>query len=260
LASLLKLLLGSEESMPVQQLLCTHAMVPQVTIESVDAQSVSFWTRSDSKTGDPNERLRRLFKVAVKEVWTAPIPGQPAPVAMKPGATGPLFLSRTGWQTTTPDGFHILGAGTDAVVFKLPECLAASPFQGDLQVIPSKLLVQGYPEGQTELVQIDLLGPDAAESQDLRWNGADYLEIRLAEDTANGSSAAGDGATVKVWPTQIVVSGTAQSAPTISGEVDLLDGNLAAHAQHIHFARRGTPISLILTQNGFGAFHVVPGM
>jgi hypothetical protein len=200
-----------------------------------------------------------LFTVAVKEVWTAPIPGQPAPVVMKPGATGALFLSRTGWQTTTPDGFHILGAGTDAVVFKLPECLAASPFQGDLRVIPSKLLVQGYPEGETELVRIDLLGPNAAESQDLQWNGADYVEIRLAGPAANGSSAA-PGATVKLWPTQIVVSGAAQSAPTIAGEVDLLDGNLAAHAQHIQFARRGTPISLVLTQNGFGAFHVVPGM
>lgn len=245
--------------MPAQEL-CTHAMVPQVTIASVDAQNVSFWTRSDSKTGDPNERLRRLFTVAVKEVWTAPIPGQPAPVAMKPGATGPLFLSRTGWQTTTLDGFHILGAGTDAVVFKLPECLAASPFQGDLQVIPNKLLVQGYPEGETELLQIDLLGPDAAESQDLQWNGADYLEIRLAGQAANGSPGARNGATVKLWPTQIVVSGAPQSAPAIAGEVDLLDSSLAAHAQHIHFARRGTPISLVLTQNGFGAFHVVPGM
>lgn len=244
--------------MPVQEL-CTHAMVPQVTIESVDAQNVSFWTRSDSKTGDPNERLRRLFTVAAKEVWTAPIPGQPAPVAMKRGATGPLFLSRTGWQTTTPDGFHILGAGTDAVVFKLPECLAASPFQGDLRVVPSKLLVHGYPEGGTELLEIDLLGPDAAESQDLRWNGADYLEIRLAGHAANGSPAARP-TTIKLWPTQIVVSGSAQSALTLPGEVDLLDGDLAAHAQHIQFARRGTPISLILTQNGFGAFHVVPGM
>lgn len=240
--------------MPVQEL-CTHAMVPQVTIESVDAQNVSFWTRSDSKTGDPNERRRRLFTVALKEVWTAPIPGQPAPVVMKPGATGPLILSRTGWQTTTADGFHILGAGTDAVVFKLPECLAASPFQGDLQVVPSKLLVHGYPEGETELIEIDLLGPDAAESQDLRWNGADYLEIRLAEPAENGSTAA-----IKLWPTQILVSGSAQSALTLPGEVDLLDGTLAAHAQHIQFARRGMPISLILTQNGFGAFHVVPGM
>lgn len=245
--------------MPVQEL-CNYAMVPQVTIESVDAQNVSFWTRSDSKTGDPNERLRRLFKVAVTEVWTAPIPGQPAPVEMKPGATGPLYLSRAGWQATTPDGFHILGAGTDAVVFKYPACLAAAPFQGDLVVVPSKLLVEGYADGKTDLFQIDLLGPEAAESQDLQWNGAEYLEIRLARHRANGSSADPHLGTVKVWPTKIIVAGSARSAPTASGDVDLLDGNLAAHSQHIHFAQRGTPISLVLTQNGFGAFHVVPGM
>ena len=237
--------------MPVEEL-CNYAMVPQVTIESVNAQNVSFWTRSDSKSGDPSERLRRLFTVAVGEVWTAPIPGAPTPVAMKAGTSGPLYLSRAGWQTTTSDGYHILGSGTDAVVFKYPACLASAPFQGDLVVVPSKLLVEGYPEGETELFQIDLLGPDAAEAQDLHWDGAEYLEIRLAAD--------GDPVTVKVWPTQIVVTGSARSAPTISGDVDLLDGNLAAHAQHIEFARRGTPISLVLTQNGFGAFHVVPGM
>ncbi len=238
--------------------LCNYAVVPQVTIESVDTQNVSFWTRSDSKTGDPNERLRRLFTVALSEVWTGSIPGAPSPVAMKSGISGPLYLSRAGWQTTTPDGYHILGAGTDAVVFKYPACLASAPFQGDLMVVPSKLLVQGYPEGETELFQIDLLGPDAAEAQDLQWDGAEYLEIRLAAPAATG--AAGDPGTVKVWPTKIVVTGSAKSAPAISGDVDLLDGNLAAHAQHIEFAQRGTPISLVLTQNGFGAFHVVPGM
>lgn len=237
--------------MPGEEL-CNYALVPQVTIESVDTQNVSFWTRSDSKTGDPNERLRRLFTVALSEVWTSPISGAPSPVAMKSGTSGPLYLSRAGWQTTTPDGYHILGAGTDAVVFKYPACLASAPFQGDLVVVPSKLLVQGYPEGETELFQIDLLGPDAAEAQDLQWDGAEYLEIRLAAD--------GEPETVKVWPTQIVVTGSARSAPMISGDVDLLDGSLAAHAQHIEFARRGTPISLVLTQNGFGAFHVVPGM
>jgi len=233
--------------------LCNYALVPQVTIESVDAQNVSFWTRSDSKTGDPNERRRRLFTVAVKEVWTAPIPGQPVPVAMKRGASGPLYLSQTGWQTTTPDGFHILGAGTDAVVFKYPECLGAGQLQASLIVIPSQLVVRGYAEGQDELLQIDLLGPEAAESQDLEWNGVDYLEIRMA---GNGAPHG----TMKLWPTEIVVTGCARSAPMLSGQVDLLDGELAGHDQHIRFDRRGGEISLVLTQDGFGEFHVVPGM
>jgi hypothetical protein len=103
---------------------CTHAMVAQVTIDSVDDTTVSFWTRSDSKTGDPNERLRRLFTVARSELWTAPIPGRPAPVELKPGATGPLYLSRAGWATKTPDGFQIFGASN--AQFKEPMCLGAA--------------------------------------------------------------------------------------------------------------------------------------
>jgi hypothetical protein len=237
-------------------------MVPQVTIASADGQNVSFWTRSDSKTGDPSERRRRLFTVAVSEVWTAPIPGQPAPVTMKPGASGPMYLSRTGWQTTTSDGFPILGAGTDAVVFKFPECLASGQLQASLVVIPSQLIVRGYEEGKDDLLQIDLLGPQAAEAQDLEWNGADYLEIRLAGDAANGSDGPNGAAhsTMRLWPTEIVVTGCAKSAPMLSGQVDLLDGELAGHGQHIRFDRRGSEISLVLTQDGFGEFHVVPGM
>lgn len=241
---------------------CSHAMIAQVTIDSVDSQNVSFWTRSDSKTGDPNERLRRLFTVAVSEVWTAAIPGQPTPVAMQAGASGPLYLSKTGWQTTTPDGYHIFGI--TSADFKFPSCLAAGSYQDNLTVIPSELVVTGYREGQggqSEPFQIDLLGPEAAESQDIRWDGAEYLEIRLAANGSQAAPAPGTvNGTIKVWPTRIMVTGSAKSAPKLAGQVDLLDSELAGHAQHIQFDRRGTEISLVLTQDGFGAFHVVPGM
>ena len=90
--------------------------------------------------------------------------------------------------------------------------------------------------------------------QDVQWNGAEFIEIRL---TANGNGQVG---VVKVWPTQIVVRGCAAAAPTTLGEVDLLDTELAGHTQRIRFDKRGTAISLVLTQDGFGAFHVVPGM
>jgi hypothetical protein len=233
--------------------LCTHAMVPQVTIESVDEATVSFWTRSGSKTGDPNERLRRLFTVPLSELWTAPIQGRPVAVELKAGATGPLYLSRAGWDTTTADGFQIFGAAN--AVFKEPLCLGAEVFHDHLTVIPSKLLVHGFVEGEAEPIQIDLLGPQAAEAQDVRWNGAEYIEIQLTED-GNGRSAG----TVKVWPTQFVVHGCAAAAPTSAGQVDLLDAELAGHEQRIQFDKRGTTISLVLTQDGFGAFHVIPGM
>src|SRR5206468_7945197 len=116
------------------------------------------WTRSDSKTGDPNERLRRLFKVARSELWTAPIPGQPAAVELKPGATGPLYLSRAGWEAVTPDGFQIFGAAN--AQFKLPSCLGVGPMHDELSVIPTKLLVHGFVAGKTEPIEIDLLGPE----------------------------------------------------------------------------------------------------
>jgi hypothetical protein len=227
---------------------CEHAMVSQVTIDKVDDQVVSFWTRSDSKTGDPNERLRRLFTVPLKELWTAPIPNAPLPVALSPGATGPLYLSRTGWETTTADGFQIFGAGSDQVEFKFPVCLAESLVQDRLEVIPTKVEVQGYPEGKHELVVIDLLGPQAAPAQDIEWNGADYLEIQLAA-----------AAKMKLWPTRIVVAGSPKSRPAVRGQVDLLDSELAGLAQHLQIAP-GAPVSLALTQDGFGAFHVVAGM
>jgi hypothetical protein len=231
---------------------CTHALVANVTIESVDETTVSFWTRSESRTGDPSERLRRLFTVPVAELWTDPIPGQPAPVELTPGATGPLFLSRTGWKIAMADGFPVFGiANAD---FKFPDCLGAEPRHDRLTVIPSELVIHGFVEGNAKPIQIDLLGPDAAEAQDVRWSGAETIEIKL---TSNGN---GEISMVKVWPTRIVVRGSAASAPTTAGEVDLLDTELAGHEQHIQFAKRGAEISLVLTQDGFGAFHVVPGM
>lgn len=236
------------------QELCTHAMVPTVTIESVDATTVSFWTRSASQTGDPAEQLRRLFKVRRDELWTAPIPGFPPPVALRPGATGPLYLSKAGWQTTTPDGFQIFGAAS--AVFKLPVCLGPADAFDRLSVIPSKLVVQGYAHDTDELVEIDLLGPDAADAQDVRWNGSEPVEIRLR----NGHGARAHVAAVKLWPIHIVVAGSAASAPAVPGEVDLLDVELAAPEQHLQFHRRGAAVELALTQDGFGAFHVIPGM
>lgn len=231
---------------------CNHAMVPQVTIESVDETKVSFWTRSGSKTGDPNERLRRLFTVPVSELWMAPIPGQLPQVELKPGATGPLYLSRDGWETTSADGFQIFGAANAS--FKLPDCLGAGPTHDELTVIPRQLLVHGFVDGKPEPIQIDLLGPEAADAQDVQWNGAEFIEIRLM---VNGDGQSGS---VRVWPTQIVVRGCAAATPTTMGEIDLLDTELAGHTQRIQFDRRGMAISLVLTQDGFGAFHVIPGM
>src|SRR5882757_3523598 len=71
------------------------ALVQQVEIEAVDGQTVTYSTRATpvggSKTAD--DQLRKTFVSPITEVWTAPIPGAPPPVAMVPGAIGNLYLS-----------------------------------------------------------------------------------------------------------------------------------------------------------------------
>src|SRR5512144_223979 len=88
---------------------CQFGIVPQVKIEGLTDTHVSFATRSASRSGDPHEALRRTFTVPRTEVHDMPIAGVPRPVVMRPGAVGPLFLSRAGWKTTSPDGFAIHG-------------------------------------------------------------------------------------------------------------------------------------------------------
>src|SRR4051812_693645 len=87
----------------------SFGLVPQVKIKSVDDTTVSFATRSASRSGDAKESLLRTFTVPRTELYTAPIPGAPVSVAMQADATGPLYLSREGLDTTTPDGFGIYG-------------------------------------------------------------------------------------------------------------------------------------------------------
>lgn len=238
---------------------CVVGQVAQVTIATVDNQAVSFWTRSASKSGDPAECLRRLFSVARSQLWTDVISGQPAAVALTPGASGPLYLTEDGWKVTSADGFRIYGADTSANVLKLPSCLGVTEEKQTLTVIPSKVVVQGYPSGQQTLVEIDLLGPEAAESQDIEWLGAEPLAIRIAPSAAHAHAVDAKGM-LSLWPTRIVVTGCAKSAPLTPGHVDLLDGELADVAQRLTFHKPVGELSLVLTQDGFGAFHVIPGM
>jgi hypothetical protein len=237
---------------------CNFGMVQHVTIKAVDATSVTFAARSASKSGNANENLLRDFTVPLADVYAKPIPGAPAlPVALVPGSTGALFLSRTGWATTTADGFGLFDA--DKAVFKWPDCAAMSaPPMTRLSVIPSSILLHGHVQGQASFFELELLGPEAADAQDLRWTGADFLDLRVTEAVANRLRVEPRATCVKVWPTRLVVKGAPAIDQAVSGEVDLLDTELAEAMQHIAFARRGAPITLSLTQDGVNAFHVTP--
>ncbi len=64
--------------------------------------------------------------------------------------------------------------------------------------------------------------------------------------------------TVKLWPTRIRVKGAPAIDPSVIGEVDVLDHEMAACNQRIALTRRGAPVTLRLTQDGVNAFHVTP--
>lgn len=236
---------------------CTHAMVQQVMIDAVDATTLTFTTRSASNSGDPDDSLRRSFTVPLAEVWSTPIPGAPPPVELRKGAVGNLFLSRAGWQALSNDGRQIFGAGTDIAVFKWPWCAAPPRILSNLCVIPTSVVVRGHLEGSPAFFDLELLGDDAAGAQCIRWNGTDYIELRLTERGAQKIGAGSDASAVKVWPTRITIAGSPATDRTICGEVDVLDSELAGWEQSFDLAAGGS-IALSLTLDGVSAFHVDP--
>jgi hypothetical protein len=236
------------------------AMVEKVQIEKVDDKNVTFATRSGTKSGDRDECLRRTFTCPVSEIWPHPIAGVPAPVAMRPGAVGNLFLSVTGLATRSADGYPIYGAGSSLLSPKLPDEAAIMPLGSELSVIPTSIVVHGTLKGGNTFFDIELLGPDAADAQDIGWNGAEYIKLRLTARGAKHLHMGEHATTAEVWPTKITVTGAPAGDSADTGSIDILDTELAGQAQHLRFARHGAAVSLSLTQLGFAVFHVVPGL
>jgi len=236
------------------------AMVEKVQIEKLDDHNVTFATRSGTKSGDRDECLRRTFTCPVSEIWTHPIAGAPAPVAMRPGAVGNLFLSGKGLQTRSADGHPIYGAGTPLLRIKWPDEAAMSQLGGELSVSPTSIVVHGVLEDGGPFFDLELLGADAADAQDITWNGAEPIKVRLTDLGAKHLRVGAHAMTVEVWPTRITVTGAPAGDPTDAGSIDILDSELAALAQHLAFSRHREPVSLALTQLGFAVFHVVPGL
>jgi hypothetical protein len=236
---------------------CNFAIVQQVTIESIDDKNVTFTTRSRGPDGSADQNLRRTFTVPLADVYIRPINGAPPPVEMIPGATGNLYLSRDGWQTISADGFKIYGCAE--AIFKFPDCAAImTPPLTRLTVIPTSIIVRGHLPDDSAFYDIELVGPDADDAQDIVWNGVDYIGLHL---TARGARRMGLGShakTVRLWPTKIRIKGSPAIDQAVLGEVDVLDHEMAACTQHIAFSKRGAPVTLRLTQDGVNAFHVTP--
>jgi hypothetical protein len=210
---------------------CNFAIVQQVTISAIDDRNVSFTTRG---AGDGSADQ------------------------MVVGATGNLYLSRDGWRATTDDGQYQL-FGVAQAIFKYPRCgaVATSPLTR-LTVIPTSIIVRGHLPGDATFYEIELVGPDAAEAQDLVWNGVDYIGLQLTPRGARRMGLGAHAQTVQLWPTRIRIKGSPAIDQAVLGEVDVLDAELAACTQHIAFSRRGAQVTLLLTQDGVNAFHVTP--
>jgi hypothetical protein len=237
---------------------CISASIKQVKIESVNDTHVTFSTRSASGTGgDPHECLRRTFTVPRTEVYTAPIVGAPPPVELAKNKIGTLYLSRAGWETKSSDGFQI--HGKERALFKYPLCAGGTQrLLTNLSIIPTSVIVRGHLEDDTEFFDIELIGPDAAESQALHWNSAEYLDVRLSSRGARRLRLKSRSTTAKIWPISITIKGRPAIDLAVSGEVDVLNIEMAEGEQELKYAKPGSPIKLVLTQIGVAAFHVTP--
>lgn len=235
---------------------CNQALVGQVKIERVSELAITFLTRSGSLSGDASECLLRSFTVPRAEVYTAPIQGAPASVVLATGAIGPMYLSRAGWEIRSADGYPIFGK--DSALFKYPDCAALAPrLVTRLGVVPASIALRGHLEGANGLVELELLGPDAAPAQALTWTAVDYLDVRLTPQGARRLGL-GDATAAKIWPVAFRVRGAPSIDLAVSGTVDLLDHQVADVTQAIAYAKPGQPIHLVLTQAGVNAFHLTP--
>lgn len=235
---------------------CFAAAVEQVKIESVSDTDVTFSTRGASRTGDIHESLLRTFTVPRSEVFTGPVHGFPPCVELAAGNVGIMYLSRAGFAAAAVSGFEIHGAAQ--VLFKIPDC-AAAPVRLStmLTVIPSSIVVRGHLEGEREFFDLELLGPDAAESQSILWTSAECIAVRLSPRGARRLRVK-RSTTARVWPVQIKIKGQPAIDLAVSGEVDVLDVAMAERTQELAYLRPGAPIKLALSQDGVGAFHVTP--
>lgn len=227
---------------------CLYATVKMVRIDNVTNEDLTFSTRSSADD-------YQSFTVSLDHVLFAPPTDSLEPAALEPGAIGPLYLSRGGWQVTGNRGGALYKAGDDNyVLFKYPIC---KPWRllAYLRVTPTKITVKGVDLATTLPVVIDVLGADAAPAQDLDWTAAAPIVVRLSNA---GAAANGGRDLVMVWPQQIIVEGASIKKPNSRAKVDVLDVANGDFVQRLKWSERGAPIDLRLSSTGFGLFKVTP--
>lgn len=238
---------------------CPFALtIEEVEVTNVSSNHVTFKTRSDG----PQEVdcLLREFTCARDKIRLNLPPSAPPHIeVLQIGALGRLCLHEDVWQSTS-QGFPIHAAGTGAVVFKYPICLAIpSPHISTLQVVPTSVLVKGFVTGIAEAQDIELLGSDCADSQNIEWNGARNIRIGLSTEGAQRFNLPPSATSIEMWPIRLVVAGSPATEPDRHGTANILNAELAAGTQTLQFERSAPQVAPRLTQTGCSRFHVVPG-
>jgi hypothetical protein len=216
---------------------CPYAIVQQVSITSFQGTQIKFQTRTQ-------KNALAEYTASTDQVLASPPTGAPTPVPWTPGAVGNLYLNRTAWDAAeaNPNGglyaYNIPGA----VLFKYPQC---APFRGiePLDVVPTSIEVTDA-GGKV----YDLLGPDVAPTQQIAWNAATNIGIKLKT-----------GEVKQIWPVKITVSGSPKAFPNIrgGGPVDILDIEHGDFLQTLSWQNPKDPVTLRLNERGFEAFKIV---
>jgi hypothetical protein len=230
--TLSKVLYTSNEAPSLVEGPCTHALVQQVQVESYDNGKLTFLTRSNNNNLSP-------YSVPVSEILAQGPTGCPQSVSWRTaGAVGNLYLSRQGWESVANIDGGLFGYKTEAVLFKFPTCL---PFRGiePLAVMPTSIKVTFLDEKSNTMMTLDAL-PGSA----IKWTGA----AKITFVTANGARTE--------WPKRIDVAGASVQYADQSGVVDVLSCDLGDFTQVIDW-KKGEPVTLQLTENGFEAFNVI---
>lgn len=261
-----------------------------VTNERITFQTDARLTSATDQSPPSHRRIDGTFSCHPSEIWTVPKdwPPEKRPVPapgledIRPGARGLLYLCKAallapgtsalgacvvrGWYPVPPAPAPHAPASVgpparplsdeQVLLFKWPDCQPLDP-TNLLRLQPTRIVVEGV-TAAGKSGKVDLLDAALAEpAQDLDWNGASRISLRLTPAGLERFAHPPAAAPLAIWPVAIEVSGRSALGHGFSGRVDLRNQIFAGRAQRLQWSG-AEPISIRLTDSGFVLFGVLP--